>query len=95
MTRLAASVDGVGIERIGVGVQDSTGSGESSGGSISIAVILGAWAVGGRSVGELVESGGGLVLSVAAAGECWKSAVVEVAVGDHVLGWDSVCQDVA
>lgn len=45
-------------------------------------------------MGELVESCGCLVLAVACASQCWELAVVDITIGDHILRWQSVSQDI-
>jgi hypothetical protein len=45
-------------------------------------------------MGQFVKSGRGLVLAVAGSGQGGEVRVVDVAVGNHVQGWQSVGQDI-
>lgn len=79
-------------ERVGV-VQGLLGI-KLHGSFVSISKIVSARSVYTGGVAELMESGGGLVLSVALSGEIGKHLVVEIAVGDDVLGRQGIGKDV-
>lgn len=57
---------------------------QSSGSRISVTVVLSSWRVNTWSVGHLVESSSCLILSVTRFRKCWKVAIVDGAVDDHV-----------
>lgn len=86
------SLHTVGEKGVGISVLDGLGGWESRDTLVAIAEILAERRDNGRVVGELVESGGGLVLSVAAVVE-GRKLVVAGAVVDLVLGWEGVGKD--
>jgi hypothetical protein len=45
-------------------------------------------------MGELVEGSGCLILVMASVGQCWKLAVVDITIGDDILRWQGVSQDI-
>lgn len=92
MMRLAASVDRVSEQSVGVSVVKSRGGGKLGSGSVSVAQILSALDLG--EMGGLVEGGGGLVLGVARLGKSGKSAEVERAVDDVASRREGVGEDV-
>lgn len=81
-TRLAADVDGVGEESVGVGVVQVLGSRETLHTAVAVGAVVGS-ALDLGQVGRLVQGGGGLVLSVASTGQSRQSREVQRAV-DHV-----------
>jgi len=90
---LASRVDGVGVESIRISVEDCSRAGETSGSAVAVAVVLGTGAVNARSVGLLVQGGGGLVLSVALTSKSREVAEEERAVSDVVVRGEGVGKD--
>jgi hypothetical protein len=88
--RLTSSVNGVGVESVGISVADGSRAGKTSGSAVTVAVILGTGAVNGRCVSLLVQGSGGLVLLVALAGKSGEVAEEEGAVSDVVVGGEGV-----
>ena len=84
----------VGVKGIRVSVVKSSVGGKRSSSRVSVAVVLSAWAVDGRSVSLRVKNSSSLVLSVACAAKGRKVAEEQRAVSDVVVRGKSVGEDI-
>lgn len=88
---LALQVDGVGKERVGVGVVEGVLGGQLHGVVVAVAEVVSALNL--AQVGSLVKVGRGLVLLVAGRRKVGQVAEVQVAVSLEALAGDRVGQD--
>ena len=84
----------ISIECIGIRIQYSLRARELSAGRITISIILSSRTIRGRSMGHFMQSGGSLILSMAAPRQCWQIAVVQRAINNRIGGRESVGEHV-
>jgi hypothetical protein len=73
-------------ESVGVRVLEGLVSGQRGRGGEAIAQVVSSRAEDTIGMGHLMESGSGLILSMALLGEIWQIGEVQWAVDDEVLG---------